>query len=681
MNKALFLLLGLTLGVWLGYSFRGVFGPLTICLLAIVLLFSFLSFKKKQALFFLLSVGFGIAMGFLVLPIATGTREVSGIVIRTGENYYVIFAEFRRYYVYEKGHSRELGDILKIYGSVKEYARATYESRFDFGEYLHSLGVYGEISSRSIESIFDNPIRIRFLENSFLNGLDPNAKGLVGSALFGRKDYESDIISLADSMNLVFAVSSSGLIYGMMLRGIEKRLKWKLSDKASEAIVLAISVLFLPFGIAKIGIRRVFLMRLGSFINTFFLEEEIDALDRICFIGILMILLNRYEALQAGFLLGFGISIAFTVSAGYLRKYRGIKRFLLRYAMLRLFLIPITMVYCEGEIPLLSGLYTQLLIPINYLFTFFAAIIFFLSFAKPLLNPLGDGYYWLLKCLSNASPKLSLPPPNIVFIFLYYAVLFVAFAMIEAGFKKTPALLGVTFLSVYMASLAPWGVMLTDQISFINVGQGDSILIRDNGNVVLLDTGGNTTFDMAKEVVIPFLRKNGISHIDYLIASHGDFDHIGAKESLMERFEVRHFIDSHTDFPLDIGELHFESYNHFNMTEENDKSLVLSLDFMGKKWLFTGDAPSQVEKLIIAENPDLDCDILKAGHHGSDTSTCAEWLDAITPETAIISCGKNNSYGHPKPSVVRLLEDRGIKIRRTDVEGTITYRSFSPFWL
>ena len=86
-----------------------------------------------------------------------------------------------------------------------------------------------------------------------------------------------------------------------------------------------------------------------------------------------------------------------------------------------------------------------------------------------------------------------------------------------------------------------------------------------------------------------------------------------------------------------------------------------------------GDAPSEIEKEIIKKYKKLDCDILKVGHHGSDTSSSLEFLKAVTPEEAIISCGVNNSYGHPSEEVVNRLNDLDIKIRRTDLEGTIEY--------
>ena len=90
-----------------------------------------------------------------------------------------------------------------------------------------------------------------------------------------------------------------------------------------------------------------------------------------------------------------------------------------------------------------------------------------------------------------------------------------------------------------------------------------------------------------------------------------------------------------------------------------------------------GDAPSWVEKKIIKDNKAIPCDILKVGHHGSDTSSSEEFIDYINPKTAIVSCGKNNKFGHPSKSVVSTLNKKGIQIRRTDLEGTIVYKQIS----
>ncbi len=246
--------------------------------------------------------------------------------------------------------------------------------------------------------------------------------------------------------------------------------------------------------------------------------------------------------------------------------------------------------------------------------------------------------------------------------------------------KKTKHISLALFGGIALSYL-PGANLFSEGVYFLNVGQGDCIIIRDGLTAVMLDTGGVLSFDMAEEVLIPFLRKERIYKIDCLIASHNDFDHIGAKESLMENYKVLDFKSGADSFPLRVGDLYFENANVYSWSEENDSSLVLSLSFMGKSWVFAGDASIATEKKILEDNPDLPCDVLKVGHHGSDTSSSEEWLDALNPKEAIISCGAKNKYGHPHEEVINRLKERDITIRRTDLEGTIRYARFSLPWV
>ncbi|MCF0117788.1 MAG: MBL fold metallo-hydrolase [Bacilli bacterium] len=212
---------------------------------------------------------------------------------------------------------------------------------------------------------------------------------------------------------------------------------------------------------------------------------------------------------------------------------------------------------------------------------------------------------------------------------------------------------------------------------FINVGQGDSILIQNKNNIVLIDTGGVNNIDLASETLIPFMRSKQINHIDALITTHNDSDHCGAALSLMENFPVYNYLPNKDQFPYQIGEIYLKNINTYSFTEDNDNSLVFNLDFMNKKWLLMGDASTLVEKRLIENNIDIDCDILKVGHHGSKTSTSEAFIKAASPQEAIISVGAKNYYGHPSESVIDLLAKYNVTIRRTDIEGTISYTKFT----
>ena len=114
-------------------------------------------------------------------------------------------------------------------------------------------------------------------------------------------------------------------------------------------------------------------------------------------------------------------------------------------------------------------------------------------------------------------------------------------------------------------------------------------------------------------------------------------------------------------------------------TEDNEFSLVFNLSFLNKKFLLMGDASINVEKYLIENNFDIDCDILKVGHHGSKTSSSEEFIKKISPKEAIISCGYKNKYHHPNDEVVDILKKYNVKIHRTDYEGTISYQRLSFF--
>ena len=209
-------------------------------------------------------------------------------------------------------------------------------------------------------------------------------------------------------------------------------------------------------------------------------------------------------------------------------------------------------------------------------------------------------------------------------------------------------------------------------VNFINVGQGDSILIRDRNTNVLIDTGGLKYKDLATSSLINYFKKKEVYKLDAVIITHNDFDHNGALNSLITYFPVKQVLTSYDEFPYKIGNLLFENFNIYNFSDSNDRSLVLMLNFYGNKFLFMGDASKDVEEVIMKDF-NVDADYIKLGHHGSKTSTGEEFIRAVSPKEAIISCGLNNYYGHPNKEVLDILEKEDIKIRRTDLEGTISY--------
>lgn len=235
------------------------------------------------------------------------------------------------------------------------------------------------------------------------------------------------------------------------------------------------------------------------------------------------------------------------------------------------------------------------------------------------------------------------------------------------------------------------GVM---EVHYIDVGQGDCTLIKCGNAAMLIDGGDNYT---GTQVQL-YLKKQGIKRLDYVIATHPDSDHIGGLDVIVYKYDCDTVImpdiqkdsKSYRDLiaAMDskyykatlpqvgreyaLGEASFTVISPVREYEDaNNFSVGILLKHGENTFLFTGDAESEAERDIATGSINIDCDVYKAGHHGSTSSSSKMLLNAANPAFAVISCGSGNSYGHPHASVLNELKYKGIKIFRTDLQGTI----------
>ena len=236
------------------------------------------------------------------------------------------------------------------------------------------------------------------------------------------------------------------------------------------------------------------------------------------------------------------------------------------------------------------------------------------------------------------------------------------------------------------------------EVTFLDVGQGDCTIIRTEGHAMMVDAGNNKAgADLADS-----LKQEGIDTLDYLILTHPDADHIGGGDNVLESVKVKqvlmlnlvnetktyeeviHDIEEYqvkTIYPVSgetyqLGDASFtilspeEGYSYDEGTR--GVSVGIKLVHGEKSFVMCGDAEEKEEKNIVSRfGSKLECDVLKCGHHGSNTATCEEFLDACNPTWAIISCGEGNSYGHPHAEVIARLEDDDVQTYRTDQLGTV----------
>jgi competence protein ComEC len=269
------------------------------------------------------------------------------------------------------------------------------------------------------------------------------------------------------------------------------------------------------------------------------------------------------------------------------------------------------------------------------------------------------------------------------------------------------------------------------KIQFIDVGQGDAILVRTpQGRHMLIDGGGTLSFrkpgeewkerrdpyEVGKKLLVPLLKQRGVHRIDWLVVSHQDQDHMGGLLAVVEQIPVRNVLmngtwkGNETSRKLfesamnkgaaivtapESGRLPVDRFTELTVLsaggkqplrvaeEQNGESLVLLMRMQDSRFLFTGDMRAEDEHSVLAylsggrkvagDETFPPIDVLKIAHHGSKTSTTGEWLSYWKPKVSVISVGHKNVYGHPNPGVVERLEQSGTEIRRTDLDGEIVF--------
>lgn len=240
----------------------------------------------------------------------------------------------------------------------------------------------------------------------------------------------------------------------------------------------------------------------------------------------------------------------------------------------------------------------------------------------------------------------------------------------------------------------------TFQVHYIDVGQGDATLITCNDKAMLIDAGEN---DQGTKIQ-NYLQKQGITKLDYVIGTHPDSDHIGGLDVVIYKFDCGTILlpdyqkDTNTYDDVintmknknysntlpNVGDTYQLSDANFTIIAPNsysygdttnNYSIGIILKYGDDSFLFTGDAENEAEEDIVANGIDISADVYQVGHHGSSSSSTELLLNAVNPKNAVISCGEENKYGHPQAEVLNYFRERGIKVFRTDEQGTIVATS------
>jgi competence protein ComEC len=621
-------------------------------------------------------------------------------------------------------------------GKLELPSVARNENAFNYRSYLARNSIFWEYRVSNIpfntctagESSIINQMKLWRLKGLSLieKNFSGNSAPIAAALIFGHQDWLSEEVMTAyQRLGVIHLISISGLhvallvgllfYLGIRIGLVRERLQWAL-------------IIVLPFYAILTGltpaVNRSVLMTMILLLAGKSHLRRLRALDGLGLSFLFLIFWNPNIIYNIGFQLSYFVTCSLLLSLHIVSRYPSyFKQIIITSYISQASVLPV-LLYFFFEIPLFSIVANIIFIPL-YSFIFLPGFIILFIFqflpVEFLSTPLSHLLAYFISISERAAFLLSslnwsslvTGRPTHFFMVLYAASILLAFLQWD---RKRLSYMCLPWLVMCIHLISP-SLTSSGEITIIDVGQGDSIFIKlpfNQGNY-LMDTGGRITFnvdewkekkrafEVGKDTLIPYLKSKGIKELDLLILTHADMDHMGGSLSLIENMRIKRILLPSIEGEKTMIEQRllmaakekgipitnvYEGFgwkvnrNQFNILapsknyegEKNDGSIVLYADIGGIRWLFTGDLGTKGESQLIKSYPNIRIDVLKVGHHGSQTSTSMEFIQHYKPKYSIISVGEKNGFGHPHKEVIKILEEGGSKIFRTDLHGGITYK-------
>ncbi len=726
-------------------------------LILVFFFFSCLLFRKKKTLFVLTLLTF---IFFTIHFTQTDNRNVSqftegrtvlrasfseppefdgnqmkGVIHAHGEKLSAVYFVQSEGELMNLSKQIEAGTSCTFNGHLTHPLKATVPNAFDYHDYLKNSRIHWVMTPDSIKdcsggasSFFEKLAEYRAKGIQFAaEEFSPQSRGIAAALLFGYREYIPDEINKAyRDLGIIHLLAISGLhvsilvscIYFILIRsGVTH--EW-----AARILLLLLPVYSLLAGGAPSVLRAAGMSMIYLAVKQ--LRIKLTAADAISITCIVMLAADPYYLFNIGFQLSFAVSLALLLSVKIISSFSS-----------RLHqLTAVSVIAQASSLPIILQSFYQVSavsVLVNLLFVpFYSAVVlplclgsFLLKAAVPSAGTVLIGVTDAVIAISNDAALLAGSRYSFMLVFgkpswLVLSLYTVLFCFAAVAFEKhflfsrlkgaAAAVFLLLFLQHQSAHFQAEG-----EVVILDVGQGDSIYVSApyNQGTYLIDTGGilsfsreawqekRSSYSIAEDTLVPFLKSKGKKTLDKLILTHGDADHAGEALKLLREVEVKEIVVPkgfiRGDFEKEIveealakgikitalgsGDVMDDKYFKWKVLSpaeitdsENDDSLVLYAEIGGLKWIFTGDLEHDGEKRILEAYRGLRADVLKIGHHGSKGSTSVPFLQQLQPKIALISAGRKNRYNHPHPDVLKLLEQNGTKTYRTDRDGSIAYK-------
>lgn len=598
--------------------------------------------------------------------------------------------------------------------------------QFDYRTYLLKKDIPYQLTVESLDQMecsgSDFLNRFYILRDNLLthvkNTFSDFTASWLSAIVFGDDssiDEETEEIFQRWSLSHIIAISGSNislivaLFYFLLIK-----LNVLTKEKAAWLMVILLPVYALLAG-GEPSVWRASIM-VVCFIILNKLKLRFSFTDVLSIVFILLILFDKYMVYHIGFQLSFIVTFAILLSKQWIYETKSPFWQVLQISFVsQMVIIPIQLAYFSIFQPLsiivnliIVPYFTVFIIPLMYL-------LLLISFLPKFILSIFDSVFiyvhgLALSIIDWIDQTFFFPfligGLSVLTALIYYFLFFIFMNHLQQKRLRSSLHTGIAICFLLMLVGAKPYFSQTGVVTMLDIGQGDAFVIElpYRKGVIMIDAGSGFSFDdmeasdrIYKQIIRPFFYSRGIRGIDAIIMTHEDIDHIGSVSFILDEMEVDHllvsnYFNSETLKGImkgnSVPEIHsMERDDVFTIGDQvfhvlapaedrgstNENSLVIHTELGGKNWLFTGDIGKNEETELIQTYPDLSIDILKVAHHGSNTSTDSNFLRAIAPEWALISVGKDNSYGHPGQEVIRALKEENLTILRTDNDGAVQY--------
>ena len=588
----------------------------------------------------------------------------------------------------------KIGDKIKVFGELSIPSNNTIPNGFNYKKYLYNNNIFYIINASKIKKLSNNTNIIYYFKDKIqlrINKISNRSEYLKIFILGDNTSLDEDIMTSYRNNGLSHLFSISGMhisFFAVILLYLLKRISYN-NYLNYGAIIFFLFMYSLLVGMTP-SVARSLTMYILFTLNKL-LNLKIKKIDIVCLVLIILLLLKPLYIYNNSFLYSYIISSSLIIFSYKIKAIKNkFKKSLYTSFISFMVSLPIC-IYNYYQVNFLSIILNIIFIPLVSIIIFPLSL---MSFILPFLSKILNIFVNILEYISIFISKYKIgiiyfSKPNFLLIIIYY--IFIYLFLYNKKYYYIFLLIIFHKYALYIDN--------TYLLTLLDVGQGDSIFIKlsnNNGNI-LIDTGGipNSNYEIINDKTIPFFKSIGINKINYLILTHGDYDHMGETIKLVNNFKVEKVIFNcgpYNDLEKElikvldkkkikyyscIKELNVDKNKlYFLQTKvydnENDNSNVIYTELNGYKFMFMGDASNTTEHEILNEYNLPDIDVLKVGHHGSKTSSSKEFINEIKPKYSIISVGKNNRYGHPNKEALDNLKES--KIYRTDEDGSIMFK-------